>query len=215
MLESGITYFILVIWAWAYGRGYLLTLNPVFQALVRAPSHERPKSFTSVFWMWRPTPAYHCLNIDIQHHGGDTSHIQALPQESARITADSFPLSSSFTCFSQLICLHSTPGCVILSYICRRSVCVCSHIKGGHKSLLRKNFYIKAIYSPQCSLIADNYELGQLSSCLWRGRYSRIKCSQWWLSATRLLTCWYWVGRACSAVFHIINSAAGKDCILA
>lgn len=82
-----------------------------------------------------------------------------------------FAPSSSFTCFSLLICLHSTPGCVVLSYIWRRSVCVCSHIKGGHKSLLRKNFYTKAIYSPQCSLIADNYELGQLSSCLWRGRY--------------------------------------------
>lgn len=114
------------------------------------------------------------------------------PQKGSAMTADTLCLF--FLCRILWKHLSSILVCVELPYILRHTVSVCMLIKGGTRV---------------CSVRT-------LCSSLWSvggNTWLRIKGLQWWLSDTGLLTCWDWVGQACSPALCII-SAVGYDCVL-
>lgn len=109
-------------------------------------------------------PAYLPLSVSVQHNAGHTSHNQVQPQERCCYACRmSVPVHFLFPHFL-LIWLQSSPARMhnLVLHLQAQCLCLQPHQR-GHKrqELLWEEFYTKAIYSAKCSLIADNYDLGQ------------------------------------------------------
>lgn len=83
----------------------------------------------------------------------------------------------------------------------------------GHKrqEILREEFYTKAIYSTKCSLIADNYDLGQ---CFMAAFERGDTCVSSALNYGRLPGDFQLTGTVMQFSDYK-KSSAGKDCIVA
>lgn len=108
------------------------------------------------------SPAHLLLSLSVQRSAGHTSHNHVQPRERCWY-ACRMPVHSLFSHFL-LIWLQSSPARMrnLVLHLQTQCLCLQPHQRGHERQeILWEEFYTKAIYSAKCSLIADNYDLGQ------------------------------------------------------
>lgn len=157
-----IIYFILFIRAGTYGHSYLLPLNPIL-------------GFGLCLFPWEIQRFHFCQHLNPLSNSSNKSMVKhqrvascsthqsvwVQPQEGVSTTVDSLCHFFHLSHLVKASAFNSWLCCPALHF---QTQCFCLHAHRRRlRSLLSKDFHTKAIYNPQCSLIADDCQLGQLS----------------------------------------------------